>query len=748
LLASAEGAARRALAQVHRIEGDDGPSWLFGEAILRIGRARQATPPPAALLDEARDRLLRVAILRPDWSRVPLALAEIDRLRGDAAAAIRNYLRAIDELGDRSPATLTTAAQLLYARGQHDQAKRMIALLREQDAPISGGLQRMAAEIAFQAQDYGRALEQAELAVSAKSDDYRELIWLGRLRWAAGQPAEPLFRRAVTEAPEAPEARVALVSYLVGSGQAEAAEAATREAEAQLPRDQAALALARCHELIGQGERAKALYQEALAARPDDVPTLKEVATFHLRSGHMGDAAPHLQHIVDVGGLTEDAAAARRTLALVTAAAGGYQQSLKALEILGVDDTNRPAAKVPTPDLRTQAKVLAMRPDRASRRRAIALLEQVVTREPGATSDRFLLAQLREAGGDWDQARADLLRLLDAHPKNTGYLAHYVNALLRHGRNDEARVYLGKLKDLAPDQPGTIAIEARVLAARGQGKEAVALLENFAREDDARAGSVARLLEELGQAAAAERLYRRFVAVNQSQRPEIVLTLAGFLGRQGRTQEALSLLDDRAWASLPAATLSNASVIILYGAGVGTNADALREQVAHRLEAAIDAHPETVSIRFDLANLRSLQGRYDEAAAIFRAIHERDKTRAAPLNNLAWMLALQGKADEADSLIRQAIALEGATPDLLDTRAIAHLAMGQADTAIDDLENAIAISPTGDKYFHLAQAYRTSGKRTEADQAFRKAKELGLTGNGLHPLERGAFDRLSTEFTR
>ena len=67
------------------------------------------------------------------------------------------------------------------------------------------------------------------------------------------------------------------------------------------------------------------------------------------------------------------------------------------------------------------------------------------------------------------------------------------------------------------------------------------------------------------------------------------------------------------------------------------------------------------------------------------------------------MLALRGseKAGEAIKLVGQAIELEGETPDLLDTRGIAQLALNRPDQATRDLEDAISVSPTPDKYFHL-----------------------------------------------
>ena len=90
--------------------------------------------------------------------------------------------------------------------------------------------------------------------------------------------------------------------------------------------------------------------------------------------------------------------------------------------------------------------------------------------------------------------------------------------------------------------------------------------------------------------------------------------------------------------------------------------------------------------------------------------------------------------------------IAGESPDLLDTRAVAYLAQKKPDLAIRD--NAIAVRPSAERYFHLAQAYRMAGKRTEAAAALNSARERGLTADSLHPLERTAFDRLNDELAR
>ena len=49
---------------------------------------------------------------------------------------------------------------------------------------------------------------------------------------------------------------------------------------------------------------------------------------------------------------------------------------------------------------------------------------------------------------------------------------------------------------------------------------------------------------------------------------------------------------------------------------------------------------------------------------------------------------------------------------------------------------------TPEEYFHLAAAYLGADRPGEAHAALAEAQALGLTAEGLHPLERGNYDRL------
>jgi cellulose synthase operon protein C len=761
LQAGDETGMNRALDEIQQIEeGTKGAFWRFGKACLLVWQAKQGKK---ETLDAARTLLEGVAVERPGWSRVVVCMAEIDQLKGDPTRAIRNYQRAVTELGDRNPLVIRPLVQLLFERRRYAEADLVLRKLPE-EALLTPELQRLTASVAFQTQDYDRAESLARKAVANNSRDYRDYLWLGMILSASPKnraEAEQVFCQAVRLADTKPETWVALVGHLAACGEKDKARAEIQEAQRRLSSETAALALARCYETIGDMQKAKELYDSALAANPEDLTVLRSVAGSYLNRGLFLDAEPHLQKIIALSiKAPDDAAWAKRLLAIMKAAGGDYQQSRQALDLLGIaDDAKRPAGPGTgsVEDQRARALVLAMQKGRRQRREAIALLEDLLGRVPPTPDDQLLLGQLYEAVGDWPRARKQMLSLLGSQGEKPLYLATVAHALLRHEEYTDVEPFLEKLRKLPEVADGFTAaeIKARILATReGQSAEAIALLEDYVANPQAKPAVlttrqvyVAGLLAELSRryprepryAAGAEILYRKYV----DQLPDKILLLASFLGHQGRTREALDLCD-RAWKSGSPQAVANASVEALQGGQA--NGEHYR-RVERSFQAALAKEPGNLGLMVCAAFLRDLQGRYDEAETLYRDVLKRDNGNIIALNNLSGLLALRKpKGAEALELITRAVVLAGPVPDLRDTRAVIYLTMGQSEAAIEDLEEALLESPTAVSHFHLAQAYLLAKKPKEARESLERAMALGLDARELHALERPAYDQMVEQF--
>ncbi len=243
--------------------------------------------------------------------------------------------------------------------------------------------------------------------------------------------------------------------------------------------------------------------------------------------------------------------------------------------------------------------------------------------------------------------------------------------------------------------------------------------------------------------AAAEELYRAFAARSSPAGPS--LTLARFLGRRGRLAEAVEVCE-KAASSCPPEAVAEAMVASLYAAP----ADPVQcRRAAGLIERGLDKAPTSAGLLFQLGNIRSLEGRYQEAEEFYRRSITSDPANSGPLANLAWLLARKDhKGREALELVARAMELDGPTPDLLDTRAAGYLAVGRSDLAIRDLEDAVAVHATPLEYVHLAQAYLMADRRKDAHASFRSARAMGLSPETLSPLEREHCERLMREVGR
>jgi tetratricopeptide (TPR) repeat protein len=723
---------QRSVALRRGIEGEEGTLWRDAEASRLIALARSGDP---SGLGTAGQRLAEVASRRPTWSRVALLQAQVAELQGEPGRALELYDRAI-KLGEPLTNVVRQRVPLLYQLGRIDDAERAIREVAEQ-IQLSGRLGQVAAELALRKQDPARALELAQQAVGPTSPDYRDHLWLGQMLATAKRnaDAETELRRAVKMAPGVPLAWASLIQFLAGTDP-KAAEAAVQEAEGKLPGDEAALVRAQFDEAIGRKDQAEKIYQAALEARPEDVRILERLAYFYARTGSFGQAEVYLRKIIDprLKAPANTVVQARRALVLGLIAGVNYQRFREALTLV---EENLKVSGGALEDQRTKALVLATHP--SQRRDALRLFEELSKRHPPTSDEQFLLAQLYTADNNWTDARNLFQSLLARNENNTFYLSCYIDNLLRHGEIDPARLLLDRLEQREPGTFRTVELKARLLEARGQRAEAVAVLTSYAQTKDAPLGLIAVSLDALGEAAAAETMYRTFVA--QSHQPESALAFAAFLGRQGQIEKALDLCTG-AWQTCPPETVGLTCLAVLGSARVE---DKHYARVDQEFQTAIQKHPTSKGLQRHLALLQTYQGRNRDAEEIYRRLLALDPRDVVALNNLAWLLAVRlGQAEEALSLIQRAIEIAGPTAELLDTRALVYLASNQSDRAIKDLEDVIAQTPAASYYFHLAQAYQVAKNRGSAVKAIREAQNLG---GKVDLLEQDAYKALLAGLT-
>jgi tetratricopeptide (TPR) repeat protein len=224
--------------------------------------------------------------------------------------------------------------------------------------------------------------------------------------------------------------------------------------------------------------------------------------------------------------------------------------------------------------------------------------------------------------------------------------------------------------------------------------------------------------------------------------PDLVLLRVQRLAGEGRLQEALDLCE----------SVRSAVPVAAAQAGVGVlrtcNGDAASTRRVEKWVKGIVEGRRTATALVLLADLRDYQRRYREAVALDREVLQANPHHLVALNNLAWLLAMTDDAKEAMPVIDHALTLARSTAVVFDTRAVVLLRLKKNDEALKDVKLALALAPTAESYFHLAQAEFQSGHSKAARDAWRKAQTLGLQCEALHPLEQPGYRELKEALDR
>ena len=728
-----EEALQEALKDIRTVEDSVGPFTRFASALLKIRAARPLDQKERAkLLEEASRDLDVVAEARPYWSKLAIARAEVCAQRGQPELAIDELRKAIAG-GENTPNVVGKLVSTLYERQRYQEAFQELQKAR-QTLQANSDLHRLAASLALWKEQPLDALKHAQQAVEAETSNFRDLVWLGQMLDATDNSDEGLkkLRRAVELAPTDPGPHVALVQTLAGRGREGEARALIKSIEAKVDPARRPLALAQCFEALNDPAQAAKCYDAALHLQAGDIAVLRAVVLYRLRTNRIDGAEQVLQRIVrgEVQASEDDKTWARQTLAVVLANGTDFARFQQALALAGVkvDDDGHPVhetGKVSierTEAVLTRARVLAMQPMRPFRERAVELFENLDRSQALTPNDKFILAMLYEAGGQWPKTQEQLDYLVVQYPGAQQYLAQYVQLLLQHGDTRRAEVELKKLEELETRR----AVGTNVFGT-----------ENLR----------AMLLEKTGQKDEALALIRKAVG-RRGTRPDAVVVLLAALARAEKFAEAFDLCEET-WRKQPD---NKVRPEVLGGATVSLlrSMKPTDEQVTRLegcLKRAIAANADRMVLRLHLADLYDLRARYPEAEALYREVLAKEPNNAIALNNLAWLLSHQGsRNEEALALIGKSIQGFGRRLELLDTRAMVLLRMGRTDEALADLREVTMETPSAPRLFHLARAQHAVRDREATVKTLRQAKALGLTADQLHPVEQEACRKLMEEY--
>jgi tetratricopeptide (TPR) repeat protein len=759
----------RALRELEQIGGQQNAYWLYGSAV-RLSMQVKDKQGPSPQLDKALEYLAQARDLSPSWSRIPLLMGGIYDQEGQVDLALKSYREAID-MGERNPDAIRRTVHLLFQRQRYQEAEKLLGELGKDQVALSPDMTRANAEIALRRGEFDRALELARKSAATQSKNYLDYVWLGQMLAVIGHrakaegqtknaedllaEAKKALRRATELEPKNAAPWVTLVQFLSSIEAEDEAEKAVNEAAKNIPAKESPLALAQCYEVMKKTDAAEQKYQAALNAAPDDPLVVRGVADFYYRNGKPVPAEALLRKIIDgkIKSPETDVIWARRQLAIIFATRGGYTNLQKARELI---EQNMVASKGSAADRRLKAGLDASDPTVSRRDDAIHGLETLLQEDSATPEDRFRLAQMYLAAGQWVKASAQFRNLVGSHGNEPKFLVTYIDALLGHNETSSAEVYLDRLEKILPNHFVTVGMRAELLLVKNKPDKAFAALGKFLDSPNARPPDrkirvrfVAEKLEKLAkkltkpeQKPIAEHFVRQSQTLLRAyvdQNPGQDWVMIAFLARQGRIEDGLNLLD-RVWEGTNPVLFSRLCSLFIKQSKIDKGQ---LQRLDRILQTALKQFSRSVPLLLTKADLDVKLGRFAEAAVCYREVLEKNSGNAYAMNNLAVLLALQNsKLDDSLQLVNRAIEIAGPVGAMLDSRATVYIAMGRSDKALADLTVALADSETPVRLFHQAQAYDQAGRRGDASSAIDKAMQKGLTKEMLHPLELPAFEKL------
>ena len=662
--------------------------WHYGEAVRQRLMAGEETEDKGAqqrFLAIALEHLTEADALprsREDMARIHLLTGEIHDIEGRQAEALDRYLAAA-KLRPIPVDALQRAVYLLYQQGRIPEADQLMARIDSPQIELKPELTPYLAESLYRAAEDTRAIEVAE-AVATVSGEYQDHLRLAEI-----------LRLSALRAESEDQSREML-------GKAEQSYRKAVELGPDSPAAWVSLIRFLHTDQPEAAQTALVEFQEDLP--PDGAPY--ELAICYDMLGQPEESKSELAKIIEGGPKFPPAQVnwARRKLASIMLRRPDYAILEQAEELLRRNLAPEPEAGSVL-DKRALATVLSVYADPDKRREAIRLLEELVegAAEP---QDRFSLAKLYLARDDWAEA-SRLFSLVAAESDRPEYIAAYVDALLDHDQVSDADSWMKRLIELAPGESPTDILQARVRFKQGRAKDAIGLIKPLAGDANAT--------------------------------PDQVLKLAAFLGQHGQADEAMALIEGVQEDADPASLIGVCTNAVHGGKATPSQA----ERIEAVVEAALDKQTPSAKTLLILADLRIAQERFDDVEDAYRRVIELDADNVIALNNLAVLSALKKEnLDEAVRMIDRAINLAPPNGILLDSQATVYLANGRASEALDSMQKAIAEDPKPSRYFHLAQVQNGLRNPQEAKKALLKARELGLTPQMLHPLERPEYNRL------
>ena len=778
------------------VEHEQKPYWNF----LTAQRMTYHLLEKAKLSREDRDTIdaaldyLRIAEqARHSWEDAELLFSELYNKIGNERESIDHLIEAV-RLGTQNPRAMSRLAEYYTQQGRLHEAEEIFNKIQNSRYTLGPKGLISLVNLKIRQNDPKGAMRELERAVefireeAAENKDVKTYIRLSTLLHTAvpvlkkfgkrelADAYEKESKEAIVKASEADPSNylpwIMLAAEYKEQGNVAKVEEMVSQLKRNTPEEGRALALAKCYEALRRTIEAELSYREALKTATESNRIARLVAAFYLRHSTIGlsqykKAETILRQIID-GKLPAnegDRLWAKSYLASMLLQQRSQKAHVEAMRLVKENLQKNPNSLV---DLRLKSRCLATNGTRKGKREAIEMLEELAKKSRLSDDDRFELAQLYQLAGRRSNVDEQMMFLRGMKSVDLRWYEFYARCLIDQKEFSAAQENLDVLKKAAPNYSVTAELEALLYAGTDQPNEAIQTLENFVNDPKSRPDNELRKLkfagetfEKLANSVTAEdeenkeeskKVRRRYLDQAEKYFRELAqksrkdkMNLASFLGRAGKRDEAITLAEE-SWKINEPRALSSA-VIRLINAGDATPAQ--NQRVEKILDDAKKHFGDSVFLKTAVAELRTLQKRYEDAEKLYKEVLKEDPENLIALNNMAVFYALRKtRLNDALAAVNKAIELAGSIGTLLDTRSSIYYAQKQYEKALDDINAALQDERTPVRLFHQAQIQWAAGDKRNAKKSFTEALNLGLRTGQLQPLERSAFRTLHDEINK
>lgn len=539
-------------------------------------------------------------------------------------------------------------------------------------------------------------------------------VMLAHAQLATGQPAQAIatLKPLLAGATPPTEAQVLLAESLAQQGKLAQALEQLRAAERLDPKSpEPALLMGRIYQWTGQYPDAERSLARALKRmKPTEPITHRVVALIGLTESRLalGEVASAAQSQAVLAHLEPQAPETQLLDARIKLA----RKDLEG----GTDELERVVANDPT-FVQARMALGAAFLESGELEQAQQQLQRVVSLTPENLEARKLLADVQLKLGEPGQALSALTPALSA-PTLDPQLLHLFGLAARRSGDSQALIRALEHEQKAHPHDQTVAVNlAAVYLSTGQAAQALSVLEKTRDNGDVRRDKllITALLATRGQAAASREVASLLGA--HPREPAVLTLAASYAVSQSQLERARTLLR-QALAVDP----SDAGALLDLARVEVAEGDVAAAQ--HRLTPAVSAHPQSLPLRFALADTLLRTRSFAQARTVLEAAPQA-RTQPTVQFALARVALAQGDLHQANAALDRAIAARHGEAPIVEAAGALLMQANQYAAALDRFTQATHLKPDSAVYWlNSARAQLALNRPVAARASLRKAGQL------------------------